>query len=471
MASPEIFIGDDTVYRQRLASSPRHSAWVSANAGSGKTTVLSNRVVRLLLSGTDPSRILCLTFTKAAAGEMSNRVFKILGQWATIPEDQLREELFKVEGTRPTDSQLETARTLFARALETPGGLKIQTIHAFCEALLHQFPLEANIPGNFSVMDDSLQVSLMNEARRQIILETDAQPNSALAHAFSRVMAVATDAAIEKTIGEVIAKRDELANWLLRLGGPESAEAFAKQRFQFSPDDDEESATALAADESLLSTLDLAALAQACTDSGKSTMEKLALSIQTFVEAKEPTEKLDCIAAMVLTAKGDPRSFAKYPTKEIHEKHPEVREVFAREAERVVSALLRINTLKQIVNTTPLLVIAEAMIERYRHMKRQQGLLDFDDLVFRTADLLTRKSARSWVLYKLDLGIDHILLDEAQDTSPRQWQIINAMVEEFFSGDSARSISRTVFAVGDEKQSIYSFQGAEPESFDLTPTL
>ena len=147
----------NTIKAQRLASNPNHSAWVSANAGSGKTFVLSRRVVRLLLQGTDPSKILCLTYTKTAAGEMSNKVFEILGDWASLPEEKLRRELKEVQGKPPTSKQLKDARTLFARALETPGGLKIQTIHGFCESLLHQFPLEANVPGNFSIVDDATQ--------------------------------------------------------------------------------------------------------------------------------------------------------------------------------------------------------------------------------------------------------------------------------------------------------------------------
>ena len=183
-------IDDITKLQQGRASNPAHSAWVSANAGSGKTFVLSRRVVRLLLSGTDPSRILCLTFTKAAAGEMSNRVFEILGRWTSLSDEDLREELLEVEGKLPTALQLQQARTLFARALETPGGLKIQTIHAFCEALLHQFPLEANIPGNFSVMDDAQQNILMEQAYRHIVLMADEEPDGEVGIAFSPNFAI-----------------------------------------------------------------------------------------------------------------------------------------------------------------------------------------------------------------------------------------------------------------------------------------
>ena len=173
-----LVVDDNTTLNQGLASSPLNSAWVSANAGSGKTYVLAQRVVRLLLTGVEPSRILCLTYTKAAAGEMSNRVFEILGSWVGMSDDDLQQELARIEGRAPSHEQMARARILFARALETPGGLKIQTIHAFCEALLHQFPLEANVPGTFTVMDDAVQRQLMAQARQNIARVAHGQPES-----------------------------------------------------------------------------------------------------------------------------------------------------------------------------------------------------------------------------------------------------------------------------------------------------
>src|SRR5690606_22714270 len=160
-------IPQETIAAQSSAANPQASVWVSANAGSGKTHVLTERVIRLLLEGTDPSKILCLTYTKAAAAVMQNRVFARLSEWAVLSDEQLAERLINLEGRRPGPARLAAARRLFARALETPGGLKIQTIHAFCEAILHQFPLEANIAGHFEMMDDLMQVALVGEARRQ----------------------------------------------------------------------------------------------------------------------------------------------------------------------------------------------------------------------------------------------------------------------------------------------------------------
>ncbi len=450
-----------------IASDPQNSAWVSANAGSGKTFVLTRRVVRLLLAGCDPSRLLCLTFTKAAAGEMSNRVFKELGEWATVPDDSLRELLTDVETRTPTKDQLNRARTLFASALETPGGLKIQTIHAFCEALLHQFPLEANVPGSFSVMDDAQQKQLMQEARRELIVQAQQSPNGEIGQAFAAILGHASDAAIEKALAFIVSKRDELSGWLKHAGGPEAAMRVAKIRFQFSPDDTVEALSEDLISGSFFSGSLLDQIAAVGRDNGNPNGNdaKLAKRIDAFLSAQGTGERLASLQAVFLT-NGEPRKFSSFATKAVKDEFPDLGDKFEAETIRLAEAGQRIATLRIIEKTQPLLVFAQAMLDQYHRAKRRRGLLDFDDLVARTADLLSNSQARAWVLYKLDLGIDHILLDEAQDTSPRQWQVISELVEEFFAGKGARDGVRTVFAVGDEKQSIYSFQGAEPRLFE-----
>src|SRR5262249_14779459 len=147
-------------------SDPGRSAWVAANAGAGKTFVLAQRVIRLLLAGTAPGRILCLTFTKAAAAQMAKRVVDRLAGWTHLDDEALAAQIAEIEGPAPAAARLLEARRLFAKALETPGGLKIQTIHAFAERILHQFPFEANIPGHFEVIDDRAALHLLGEARR-----------------------------------------------------------------------------------------------------------------------------------------------------------------------------------------------------------------------------------------------------------------------------------------------------------------
>ena len=467
-ASPKPQADEYTTGQVDIASDPYGSAWVSANAGSGKTYVLTRRVVRLLLAGYDPSRLLCLTFTKAAAGEMSNRVFRDLGIWATAPEDDLRELLEDVEGKRPTDEHLKRARTLFALALETPGGLKIQTIHAFCEALLHQFPLEANVPGSFSVMDDAQQKKLLDNARRDLITQARRDDKGAIGSAFSKILAAASDAAVDMALSEVVSKRDDLVAWLRKTGGPQAAMQQARARFQFSPEDTVEHLQSVGIDGSLFPEEKLDRIAEFGRDDGNPNGLNAGLAdrIDVYLNASDTGERFEALRLIFLNNEGEARKFSRFATKAVKEAFPDLGEPLAAEAERLITAEQRIATLRIIENTEPLLVFAQAMLDRYQLAKRNRGLLDFDDLVARTCDLLSSSTARSWVLYKLDLGIDHILLDEAQDTSPRQWTVIRELVEEFFAGKGGREVRRTVFAVGDEKQSIYSFQGAEPRLFD-----
>jgi len=462
----KVVVGDYTQQQQSLASDPSHSAWVSANAGSGKTFVLARRVVRLLFSGCDPSRILCLTFTNAAAGEMSNRVFAILGEWAVWPEEQLIKELHEMQGKPPTRLQVARARTLFARALETPGGLKIQTVHAFCEALLHQFPLEANIPGNFSVMEDAVQKTLVEQARRAVIVDAQTQNETPLATAFRRVLEFGTDHAFEKAVTQIIARRDELAGWLKEIGGPHKATLRAKRNFGFAGNETAELLILSALKNCRLSQHELSVLHDAGKDKKeKSWDRRLSQRIGSFLEADNAVRKFEALCFIFLSEKSEPRKYSAFATGGLKDLISDFEARLEAEQTRLLEARGRINTLRLIEETEPLLVIAQAIINRYSAAKRRRGLLDFDDLVSAAANLLRRSSARQWVLYKLDLGIDHILLDEAQDTSPRQWQIIASLGAEFFAGQGARDATRTVFAVGDEKQSIYSFQGARPENF------
>ncbi|MGB8816447.1 MAG: UvrD-helicase domain-containing protein, partial [Rhizobiaceae bacterium] len=170
MKGKKPFVVDDiTKSKQAVASRPDTTVWVSANAGSGKTHVLSQRVIRLLLKGVEPSRILCLTYTKTAAAEMENRVFERLSHWTALGDEPLKEAIREIESIRPDAALLKRARTLFANALETPGGLQIQTIHAFCTSVLKRFPLEANIAGHFDLMDDETGRLLRDQAMRSVI--------------------------------------------------------------------------------------------------------------------------------------------------------------------------------------------------------------------------------------------------------------------------------------------------------------
>ena len=216
-------IPDEVRARQREASDPAVSAWVSANAGSGKTFVLAQRVIRLLLRGTDPAKILCLTFTKAAAANMARTVFDTLAQWTALDDDKLDAEIRKMSNERPDAALRALARRLFALALETPGGLKVQTIHAFCTRLLQQFPFEADVAARFRVLDEPTQTQLLEETSLRVLLDATAAPEGPLGRAIATAIAAASDYTFREVVNEAIGKRDAVMAWTGRAGSVPAA--------------------------------------------------------------------------------------------------------------------------------------------------------------------------------------------------------------------------------------------------------
>nr|WP_272213734.1 UvrD-helicase domain-containing protein [Marinicella sp. W31]MDC2879684.1 UvrD-helicase domain-containing protein [Marinicella sp. W31] len=291
-ASPEDWLSW-TTGRQRLASDPARTVWVSANAGSGKTHVLTQRVVRLLLAGARPSAILCLTYTKAAASEMSNRVFARLAEWAVLPEAALAAEIAEIEGVRPDALKIAVARRLFAHALETPGGLKIQTIHAFCESLLHRFPLEANVAGHFSVLDDVAAATLLADARRQLLTATASREDPALSEAFQTVLEIADDSGLEKLLGEIVSARHAIRPFLEEARRNDGLEAQLRAAYGFAPD---AGAETIAAEVWPLAGLeDLAQLVGIARDDGGSRAAGFADHLQSAVEASDAVSRFSAL--------------------------------------------------------------------------------------------------------------------------------------------------------------------------------
>ena len=459
-----VWIGWTTV-QQSIASDPQRSAWVSANAGSGKTHVLTQRVIRLLLAGARPSAILCLTYTKAAASEMSNRVFDRLAGWATLPDDELKARIAEIEGAEPDLFKLAEARRLFAKALETPGGLKIQTIHAFCEALLHQFPLEANVAGHFSVLDDRAAATLLADARRSLMTATAPEADAELAEAFAYVLDLGDETGLETLLGDIVANRNAIRRFTddaERQGGIRPA---LLARLGLSPDDSEIGIAAQYWPLPGLSggTLDL--YLTLADQKGKQKAQEAAYGLRLAKQETDPTVRADILEKVLLTAKGEPKSDTQFFVKAMLQDAPALAEALAEARAYVVACRDRLKLMRMYRATHAALVLADRLNRDYEELKKRRSQLDFEDLITRTADLLTRSGVGPWIHYKLDQGIDHILVDEAQDTSPIQWSVIQSLAEDFFSGASARPALRTIFAVGDEKQSIYSFQGARPERF------
>ncbi|MFO1124707.1 MAG: double-strand break repair helicase AddA [Methylocystis sp.] len=457
-------VGGLTIRRQQTASDPSASAWVSAHAGSGKTHVLAQRVLRLLLAGARPSQILCLTYTKAAAANMGSRVFDRLARWATLDDAALARDIAEMGATVESRVDLDFARRLFARAVETPGGLKIQTIHAFCEKLLHVFPLEANVPASFRVVDDVERAELMDAARRRA-LDAATRDGGLLRTALELVARDTSAAGFEALCDELLHHRQAIAR--MREQDDYDARVFA--------------ALGLRPDETL-ARIEAAiihdgeppaawpALAKSLR-SGSTNDGKLADSLDgTFALAPHP-DCIDVYLSAFYSKEGEPRGVGKTKiiTAPLAKREPQLLTRMEAERDRLVPLIEKRKAAAAAERALALHALSDAILSEYERAKRRRGLLDYDDLIEGARRLLYRSSP-SWVLYKLDAQIDHILLDEAQDTSSRQWDILAAIADEFCAGagarDGRRGPPRSFFAVGDEKQSIFSFQGAAPERFE-----
>ncbi len=453
-------IPHDVLLVQREASDPSVSAWVSANAGSGKTHVLAQRVIRLLLEGTDPGKILCLTFTKAAAANMANRVFTTLAKWTTLDDAALDREIHDV-GARSDGERRAAARRLFACALETPGGLKIQTIHGFCARLLQQFPFEAHVAARFRVLDETQQRQLLERLRLSVLLEAAAKPDGALGRALAAATTAASDFAFKDALDEAIGKRDEVMAFVDAVGGTDGIRPHLSQSLGVSAADSIEEIEREIVDGPLNRVADWSAVADACAE-GSSQDQDQSARLRRAIDAVG-TERVDKYLSVFITDKGAARG--SIMTAASRKKYPDLAHRLVQEQARVIALRDRRRAAAVRDRTAALLKIAVEIIARYRAEKDRSGLLDYDDLIDKTRALLDRVEA-AWVHYKLDLGIDHLLIDEAQDTSKKQWAIVNKLVSEFTAGIGARgTLERSVFAVGDEKQSIFSFQGAALEAF------
>lgn len=451
------------IAKQHAASNPAVSAWVSANAGAGKTHVLAQRVVRLLLEGNDPAKILCLTFTKAAAANMANRIFNQLRDWIALDDSELDDAIRKTGARLGGAKQRALARRLFASALETPGGLKVQTIHAFCTRLLQQFPFEANVPARFRVLEEIEQKQLLEQLRREVLFEAAGDPDSAAGKALAVIIPVASDAAFEVGLKEAIQKRDGIAAWLAHAGCITAAAAQLSTALGIQPDDTLEKIEAAIIDGPHLPSSGWISAAGICR-SGSSNDQKQAARLEDAIAATGRT-RIDAYLEIFYSASsGELRNVII--TGGLNKKYPDFAQLLADEKVRLPTLCKQRKAAMVRDRTMALIALALQVIGRYQTEKNRRGLLDYDDLIARTRNLLNNVNA-AWVHYKLDLGIDHLLIDEAQDTSPDQWGIITRFVAEFTAGAGARSqIKRTIFAVGDDKQSIFSFQGAEPRAFD-----
>ena len=438
---------NDATQAQVDAARPRMSTWLSANAGSGKTRVLTDRVARLLLAQVPPERILCLTYTKAAAAEMQNRLFKRLGEWAMLDNDKLRAALRELgeEGSIGSE-ELRSARTLFAAAIEAPGGLKIQTIHSFCSTVLRRFPLEANVSPQFAEMEERA-----SDLLREEIIEEMAAGNEAQLIVDLATITGAYD--LTELSGEIVRHRGALLT--------PSTDAAVFSAYDIDPSLNAEkiaNSVFLGGESEVLSSL-----IPVLQNSGVND-KKLANKL-TLINALDAAS-LPALEGAFLTNDGRSKA-GKIPAKAAQKAFTQHQSQLDTWIERIESARLDRLKLAAVQKTLHLNRFAAAFLKLYEARKQARGWLDFDDLILKTRDLLANSEMAQWVLYKLDGGIDHILVDEAQDTSPTQWDVIERLTSEITAGEGARGdVPRTIFVVGDKKQSIYSFQGADPREFD-----
>jgi ATP-dependent helicase/nuclease subunit A len=444
------------------ATDPTRSFWVEANAGSGKTTTLTRRVARLLLSGADPGHVLCVTFTKTAAAEMQDRLFDTLGKWSVMPDAKLREELEKIGETPGED--LSMPRRLFARALETPGGLRIQTIHAFCTDLLKRFPFEADVSPGFETLEDVAHAALIE--REWAAFRERLAPEETCAQALTDLAFQLSPEGFDKLPALLVRNHADALSWLAQRAGG-CRETARRQIFETRglTEDDCEQVLMRRIEESALRSR-LATWCTLLTVAKRSKVEPLIhlgdadTVIELFDEITSEWKKVDALPRLPLTkrAQKNPGDAWGGPEK------------YHRVLDELTEHVRWLLSLRAAGRSAGLLALTLDWGAHWAEALRSRGALGFDDLVRQARDVLSRDGGVNWVNYKLDQTIRHILVDEAQDTSPAQWAVLRPLLDEITAGAGAEydrldNAQRTAFVVGDPKQSIFSFQGADIDEF------
>ncbi len=438
---------------QAEAARPDGHAWVAASAGTGKTQVLSARVLRLLLlRGARPERILCLTFTKLAAAEMQTRIFDRLAHWVRCTDAELAHDLASLHAD--TDAATcALARRLFALVLDAPGGLPVQTLHAFAQSLIASFPLEADVAPGFATLDDRSALTL----RRRLLSEAIEDATAAGDEDFLADLAALSIAGGERRLGGVVAAL---------LAHDEALSAYTVDGFEpalrraFGLPTDGDAASALAEGLAKLPDADTRRLAQALGNYHSDTAKSAAVRLDDWLGVDIADRSFDTISAIMLTQKGGYRvNFVPPP---LARTDPDLADIAKGIAEWLQELQAEQNLYAAAAHAAQHLRVGLRLAGAWRQAKARLGVVDYDDMIEATVRLLEGPGAADWVRYKLDQRIDHLLVDEAQDTNPKQWQIVYRLVEEFFAGQGARDVLRTLFVVGDYKQSIFSFQGSNP---------
>ncbi len=443
---------------QAKASVPDEHVWLAASAGTGKTQVLAARVFRLLLRGTDPSAILCLTFTKAGAAEMAGRITARLAAWVRMAEPDLRKDLFALGEDHQDPALLARARTLFAKLLDSPGGgIRISTIHGFCQGLLAGFPLEAGLVPGFRPIEGREEAVLARETLAELLVDAERDGRLWLVEAVGALSLRLGEGGAEDFLRECARSPAALAVL------PASPKAFVRDAFDLPLGDIDEALAAACSDERFdVDAVRRLAVANRAWDTKLGGNH--ADIAESWIDATPPmrVSMLKDLMTIGFTSDGAPRKYSQ----KLIDADPD----YADLAIRVAATCADLIGLKARADYADLLArgldVGRAYADAYARAKRRLGVADFDDLIRATVALLEQPGMGEWVRYKLDLATEHILVDEAQDTNPRQWQIVYALADEFFAGAGTRGDeARTLFVVGDFKQAIFGFQGTDPIYF------
>lgn len=431
---------------QDTAANPAENVWVQANAGTGKTSVLVQRLLRILFRTPDcgTSGILCLTYTNAGAGEMRNRILAALRKWAMLSDDEIRDMLYGVSiNTPPTTQDILHAREIFFTYIDNPDILKIKTIHGFCEEILHRFPIEAGISPTWSLISGAPQSVLLQDAFNRMINSPTSNP--LLLSAFSHIVNRVSEHYIDELL-EILST--QYKNFF-------QVEDFVKYRQYF-----------------IDMTKDFLNIKNAPNaDFDPKKLQKI-IDIATELQKskKKPVQYLDNIINKTKQYIDTTIDFEEYKTAYLKQDgNPSAAisklEFLSDELSRVFN-LNQYNINKSVFeDTVALFDLSAAFAQEYKALKQENNLLDFEDLILYTRKLFSDSATMGWVLSQLDLSLSHILVDEAQDTSPLQWDILRMLSGDFFTDGSTSDTARSIFVVGDSKQSIYGFQGADPTAF------
>ena len=461
---------------QRKASDTYSSVWVSASAGTGKTKVLTDRILRLLLpridkkgqiiNGVSPEKILCLTFTKAGASEMALRINKKLSEWVSMNNEDLEEELQNLLGEKPHEQQKIAARKSFSNVVDNSMGLPIMTIHAFCQSLLGRFPLEADVPAYFSLIDEHEAENLLNKAAKitfsnSRILEED----DPLKTAFDRLVTIMSQKELIQILLNMTGERYQLDEVLEKNFGVDGVYTNLQKTLAFQHNETPEKLRR----DYCRKDPPVKHVAQYMAENGTKTEGKYAsIILDWFAKPLDQRVKdFNEYCSAFITSTNEART-SSFPGAKTLKNFPESQKILRTEADTILTLKDRTNKIESAYFTRDLLTVGHKILNEYNALKNKQAVLDYNDLIFKTLTLLRTTGNPDWVMYKLDNGLEHILVDEAQDTNPEQWAIIEALCTSFFENteDLNPQNPRTVFVVGDEKQSIFSFQRAAPEEFN-----